>query len=97
MFKLFRQLSPVLFHPLTDKHETKLRGMIYFQAVEDVFFDHLKLHRVSIFKLPVCIYSFTYRLKLYVSLSQCKVILHIYKSIPGHENLLLLYCFRTYI
>uniref|UniRef100_F6PV66 PH domain-containing protein n=1 Tax=Ciona intestinalis TaxID=7719 RepID=F6PV66_CIOIN len=31
----------------SDKHEVKLKGMIYFQAIEDVFFDHLKSHKKS--------------------------------------------------
>lgn len=25
-----------------DKHETKLKGVIYFQAIEEVYYDHLK-------------------------------------------------------
>ena len=24
-----------------DKHETKLKGVIYFQAIEEVYYDHL--------------------------------------------------------
>lgn len=26
----------------TDKHETKLKGVIYFQAIEEVYYDHLR-------------------------------------------------------
>uniref|UniRef100_A0A8C2XEI0 Pleckstrin homology like domain family B member 1 n=4 Tax=Cottales TaxID=1490021 RepID=A0A8C2XEI0_CYCLU len=25
-----------------DKHETKLKGLIYFQAIEEVYYDHLR-------------------------------------------------------
>ncbi|XP_039260607.2 pleckstrin homology-like domain family B member 2 isoform X1 [Styela clava] len=38
-----------------NKHETKLKGMIYFQAVEDVFFDHLKTHRSPNPSLTFCV------------------------------------------
>lgn len=27
---------------LSDKHETKLKGVIYFQAIEEVYYDHLR-------------------------------------------------------
>lgn len=27
---------------IPDKHETKLKGVIYFQAIEEVYYDHLK-------------------------------------------------------
>lgn len=27
----------------TDKHETKLKGVIYFQAIEEVYYDHLRI------------------------------------------------------
>lgn len=27
---------------LPDKHETKLKGLIYFQAIEEVYYDHLR-------------------------------------------------------
>lgn len=30
-----------LFSP-SDKHETKLKGVIYFQAIEEVYYDHLR-------------------------------------------------------
>lgn len=30
-----------LFLP-SDKHETKLKGLIYFQAIEEVYYDHLR-------------------------------------------------------
>lgn len=26
----------------SDKHETKLKGIIYFQAIEEVYYDHLR-------------------------------------------------------
>uniref|UniRef100_A0A8C5RH67 PH domain-containing protein n=2 Tax=Elapidae TaxID=8602 RepID=A0A8C5RH67_LATLA len=32
----------------TDKEETKLKGVIYFQAIEEVYCDHLR----SAFKVP---------------------------------------------
>lgn len=28
--------------PPADKHETKLKGVIYFQAIEEVYYDHLR-------------------------------------------------------
>lgn len=35
----------------SDKHETKLKGVIYFQAIEEVYYDHLrsatKVNRVT--------------------------------------------------
>lgn len=43
-----------MFHPIyaassTDKHEAKLKGVIYFQAIEEVYYDHLKsAHKVSV-------------------------------------------------
>lgn len=38
-----------------DKHEAKLKGVIYFQAIEEVYYDHLKnAHKVSIY---MCTYS----------------------------------------
>lgn len=37
--------STVLFS--VDKHEAKLKGVIYFQAIEEVYYDHLKnAHKV---------------------------------------------------
>lgn len=27
---------------IADKHEAKLKGVIYFQAIEEVYYDHLK-------------------------------------------------------
>lgn len=33
---------------VTDKHEAKLKGVIYFQAIEEVYYDHLKnAHKVG--------------------------------------------------
>uniref|UniRef100_A0A8C3J5H2 PH domain-containing protein n=1 Tax=Calidris pygmaea TaxID=425635 RepID=A0A8C3J5H2_9CHAR len=37
--------SPVVItgsFPRADKHETKLKGVIYFQAIEEVYYDHLR-------------------------------------------------------
>ncbi|XP_078482059.1 pleckstrin homology-like domain family B member 2 [Ciona intestinalis] len=39
----------------SDKHEVKLKGMIYFQAIEDVFFDHLKSHKSPNPSLTFCV------------------------------------------
>lgn len=43
-----------LFLPsAADKHEAKMKGVIYFQAIEEVYYDHLKnAHKVS---LCVCV------------------------------------------
>lgn len=40
---IFKSLTQthVIFLP-TDKHETKLKGVIYFQAIEEVYYDHLR-------------------------------------------------------
>lgn len=40
IFLVFDQ-THVIFPP-TDKHETKLKGVIYFQAIEEVYYDHLR-------------------------------------------------------
>lgn len=37
-----RQASSAWPCCLTDKHETKLKGVIYFQAIEEVYYDHLR-------------------------------------------------------
>uniref|UniRef100_A0A8C9FB08 PH domain-containing protein n=1 Tax=Pavo cristatus TaxID=9049 RepID=A0A8C9FB08_PAVCR len=38
-----------------DKHETKLKGVIYFQAIEEVYYDHLKnAYKVSFVILTEC-------------------------------------------
>jgi len=37
---VFDQTHVVFFH--VDKHETKLKGVIYFQAIEEVYYDHLR-------------------------------------------------------
>ncbi len=35
------------FYMVSDKHEAKLKGVIYFQAIEEVYYDHLKsAHKV---------------------------------------------------
>ena len=33
------RLSP---RPPPDKHESRLKGLIYFQAIEEVYYDHLR-------------------------------------------------------
>ncbi|XP_059823699.1 pleckstrin homology-like domain family B member 2 isoform X2 [Hypanus sabinus] len=38
-----------------DKHETKLKGVIYFQAIEEVYYDHLK----SAYKSPKPLLTFS--------------------------------------
>jgi len=38
-----------------DKHETKVKGYIYFQSIEDVFFDHLKMFKSPNAALTFCI------------------------------------------
>lgn len=43
-------LRCVYIPPLADKHETKIKGVIYFQAIEEVYYDHLKnAHKVSVY------------------------------------------------
>lgn len=38
-----------LFVSSADKHEAKLKGVIYFQAIEEVYYDHLKnAHKVHV-------------------------------------------------
>lgn len=42
--------------PTADKHETKMKGVIYFQAIEEVYYDHLKnAHKVSLLLMCVCV------------------------------------------
>lgn len=37
----------------SDKHEAKLKGVIYFQAIEEVYYDHLKnAHKVTPLRPP---------------------------------------------
>lgn len=38
------QFSLIALHVIysSDKHETKLKGVIYFQAIEEVYYDHLR-------------------------------------------------------
>ena len=37
-----------VFAVIPDKHEAKLKGVIYFQAIEEVYYDHLKnAHKVG--------------------------------------------------
>lgn len=42
-------------HYYKNKHETKVRGVIPFQQIEDVFFDHLKTHKSPDPTLTFCI------------------------------------------
>lgn len=38
-----------LLYIYADKHEVKLKGVIYFQAIEEVYYDHLKnAHKVCL-------------------------------------------------
>lgn len=42
-FSPLRQLKTLFFSLiLSDKHESKLKGLIYFQAIEEVYYDHLR-------------------------------------------------------
>lgn len=44
------------FVSAADKHEAKLKGVIYFQAIEEVYYDHLKnAHKVPTPLLCVCV------------------------------------------
>lgn len=38
------EFSLIALHVIypSDKHETKLKGVIYFQAIEEVYYDHLR-------------------------------------------------------
>lgn len=46
MLILFKYCVWLLFS--VDKHEAKTKGVIYFQAIEEVYYDHLKnAHKVS--------------------------------------------------
>lgn len=40
--KSSKQTNVWFFFLPTDKHETKLKGVIYFQAIEEVYYDHLR-------------------------------------------------------
>lgn len=41
-----------------DKHETKMKGVIYFQAIEEVYYDHLKnAHKVSYVHAALCTHT----------------------------------------
>lgn len=42
------QLTTTFVSSAADKHETKMKGVIYFQAIEEVYYDHLKnAHKVG--------------------------------------------------
>lgn len=42
IFESSKQTNVCFFSLPTDKHETKLKGVIYFQAIEEVYYDHLR-------------------------------------------------------
>lgn len=42
IFESSKQTNVWFFFLPTDKHETKLKGVIYFQAIEEVYYDHLR-------------------------------------------------------
>ena len=44
-----------------DKHETKLKGLIYFQAIEEVYYDHLR--SAAKVNAPSSFHNFTDRLE----------------------------------
>uniref|UniRef100_H2YL23 PH domain-containing protein n=1 Tax=Ciona savignyi TaxID=51511 RepID=H2YL23_CIOSA len=54
---VFDRISKTLSY-YSDKHEIKLKGMIYFHAMEDVFFDHLKGHKSPNPSLTFCVKCF---------------------------------------
>uniref|UniRef100_A0A096LRK6 Pleckstrin homology-like domain family B member 1 n=1 Tax=Poecilia formosa TaxID=48698 RepID=A0A096LRK6_POEFO len=39
---VFDRLKRTFSYYVADKHETKLKGVIYFQAIEEVYYDHLR-------------------------------------------------------
>ncbi|NWY68201.1 PHLB1 protein, partial [Erithacus rubecula] len=39
---VFDRMKRTLSYYVADKHETKLKGVIYFQAIEEVYYDHLR-------------------------------------------------------
>lgn len=42
-------LLNLLLYIYADKHEVKLKGVVYFQAIEEVYYDHLKnAHKVCV-------------------------------------------------
>lgn len=47
----------------SDKHETKLKGVIYFQAIEEVYYDHLR----SATKVNILTWSFLFFYSIYTS------------------------------
>lgn len=46
---------------LSGKHETKLKGVIYFQAIEEVYYDHLR----SATKVNTVTQSFLFSYSIY--------------------------------
>lgn len=51
---MFTSLNVFFSLHLSDKHETKLKGLIYFQAIEEVYYDHLRsATKVFIFLLSL--------------------------------------------
>ncbi len=54
---------------VSDKHEAKLKGVIYFQAIEEVYYDHLKsAHKVSLLLININIIHFIYCLQSFLAL-----------------------------
>ncbi|NXA42890.1 PHLB1 protein, partial [Eudromia elegans] len=39
---VFDRMKRTVSYYVADKHETKLKGVIYFQAIEEVYYDHLR-------------------------------------------------------
>uniref|UniRef100_A0A3B5LJ39 PH domain-containing protein n=1 Tax=Xiphophorus couchianus TaxID=32473 RepID=A0A3B5LJ39_9TELE len=68
------------FSYYVDKHETKLKGVIYFQAIEEVYYDHLR----SATKVPLCPFT---PLHAVVSVSDIHLyflLLHKAELLPPH-------------
>lgn len=50
-------MTALFMFSAADKHETKMKGVIYFQAIEEVYYDHLKnAHKVSPFCMHVSVH-----------------------------------------
>lgn len=56
-FTPFTVYSSTCVTSSSDKHEAKLKGVIYFQAIEEVYYDHLKsAHKVKVYCAHSCLY-----------------------------------------
>lgn len=56
--------EPCLFSFPADKHETKLKGVIYFQAIEEVYYDHLRsATKVGLWKTKTLFLTYYYLFK----------------------------------